>query len=223
MIESDVGPAILKPDLARLDHPLVAAFVSRIDRLLRHHYGVSEFSASASCILRMQVTQMTEDLTLADGIALQTRDRIIDIHLWNEQVPKMPSDGPTLAWARRFTEAFDFSLRELARYISAEPGLQDVKAIRAIMSIGSAVQRNQLCRIVGRAGFQAISASDLPSLRERLHRFGENVLYAMMLYGCNSAALRSDVLRRARTVAYLSRPALLQRYASCIPPHFPPP
>jgi hypothetical protein len=49
--------------------------------------------------------------------------------VWNEQFPAFPVHGPTLAWARRFNRAFDFSLCELARFLEVQRDFDDIKAI----------------------------------------------------------------------------------------------
>jgi hypothetical protein len=54
----------------------------------------------------MQVATSDDDLMLPDGTWVRAGDRVIKLHLWNEQVPLFPRAGPTLGWARRMSRAF---------------------------------------------------------------------------------------------------------------------
>jgi hypothetical protein len=195
------------------ERSVIGALVSAIDERLRRHYGVGEYTGRPDCIFRIQIDRLNEDATLRDGTRLCRNDRIVDLHLWNEQLPRMAAKGPTVGWALRFNRGFEASLRELATYLATRPDLEDVAAIRAYMSIGSAAQRDQLSRVVGRFGFETIAPTRPPTVRERARRFCENILFSMMVYARNPAGLRRDALRRDRTLAYLSRRTLQSRYA----------
>ncbi len=162
----------------------------------------------------MQLIRCGGEVRLHDGSRLHLNDRVIDLHFWNEQLPRMPDHGPTVAWARRFKQAFDSSFYELARYLASRPDVEDVKAFSVNMSVGTAQQRDQLSRIVARYGFQTIHETHPPSARQRLRRFGENLLYFMMVYAINPPALRREVLRRDRAVAYLPRRLFEQAFSS---------
>ena len=162
----------------------------------------------------MQLIRCGGEVRLHDGSRIHRNDRLIDLHFWNEQLPRMPDRGPTVAWARRFKQAFNSSFYELARYLASRPDVEDVRAIRINMSVGTTQQRDQLSRIVARYGFQTIQETHPPSARERLRRFGENLLYLMMVYAINPPALRREVLRRDRAVAYLPRRLFEQAFSS---------
>ena len=68
---------------------------------------------------------------MADGTHLGPGDRIIELHIWNEQFPCFSAGGATLSWGRQINRRVDISLRELARYLVAAPDLADIRAIRA--------------------------------------------------------------------------------------------
>src|SRR5579871_6426980 len=82
----------------------------RIDDRLRRWNRVFEYSEDPQCVFRMQMVRAGCDLTLADGIFLRAGDRLINLHLWNEQVPVMPSGRPTVAWGRKLGAAMEQSL-----------------------------------------------------------------------------------------------------------------
>jgi hypothetical protein len=193
------------------DHPRLRAFVSALDDRLRLRHGVSEYTRSPDCIFRMQLGRAGREFTLSDGTRVRPADRIINLHLWNEQVPPFPGAGPTLGWARCLRDRLDISLRELALYLMAHRELDDIAGLCGNAGLGSA-QSEQIVRVAARFGFERVA--DAPAaLGERVHRFGENVLISMMVIALNSRALRADSLWRDRTVVFLSRKALQDRYA----------
>jgi hypothetical protein len=195
----------------RLDHPWLGTLVGALDDRLRRRHGVSEYTHSPDCIFRVQVVTSDDDLMLPDGTWVRAGDRVIKLHLCNEQVPLSPA-GPTLGWARRRSRAFEISLRELASFLSIRPEFDDATAICSHMSIAAAEQTRQVARVTQRFGLERAGAPDALSFGERIHRFGENVLVWMMVWARNPAALRSDSLRRDRTVVFLSRRTPERRY-----------
>ncbi len=203
------------PDVTK-PHALRSRFVSAVEALdgfLRRRQGVIEYSGSRDCIFRLQVIRNDDYFFLSDGTWLRAGDRMIDLHLWNEHVPQMPDGRPTLAFARRIDRCIDVSLAELSRYLSQRPDLDDITAIRGNMSLGAKARGDQIARIAARFGFERVPPSGPLTLGERLHRFGENILISMLVMAHNSSALRLDTLWRDRTLTYLSRAVLTERYA----------
>lgn len=195
-----------------VDHRWIRGLVTFIDDRLRRRQGVSEFTRSRDCIFRMQVVSARDDLLLDDGTRICPRSRIINLHLWNEQVPRMPRRGPTLAWARRMSRGLEVSLREMARLLAARRDLDNVVALRADMKFGSAEQSAQLARISGRYGFERVPTRAPRTLGEYLHRFGESVFISMLVLARNSAGFHVSGIWRDSTVVYLSRRELMRRY-----------
>jgi hypothetical protein len=195
-----------------IDHKWIRALVTPIDVRLRRRHGVTEFTRSRECIFRMQVVSAGDDLLLNDGTRIRPQSRIINLHIWNEQLPRMPASGPTLGWARRMSRGLDVSLRELARLLAKRRDLDDAVALRADMKFGSAEQSAQLARISGRYGFEAVPLREPRSLGAYLHRCGESILIAMLVLARNSAGFRVNRIWRDSTVVYLSRRELMRRY-----------
>jgi hypothetical protein len=195
-----------------VDHPHLGALLSKLDEGLRRRLGVIEYTHSPDCIFRMQVARSPYEQVLSDGTHLRRGDRVVILHLWNEQIRHFPEGGPTFSWARQFNRAFDTSLRELSAYLAAHRELDDVAAVCADIALASAQQSDQLVRIVNRYGFERARERGSVSLFERLHRLGENVLIVMMVFARNAGALRRDTMWRDRTLVLLSRRELEQRY-----------
>lgn len=199
-------------DTKRFDHPWLEALVTALDDRLRLRHGVFEYSRSPDCLFRIQIISSADDLLLSDGVTVRAGDRLINLHVWNEQFPRFPRQRPTLAWARRVDRAFDISLHELDAYLAARPDLNDVVAICGNMGFSSAARSAQLARYVGRFGFERVTAPDAVSFLQLLHLLGENMLISMIVLARNAGAFRADTLRRDRTLVFMSRQTLQRRY-----------
>lgn len=192
--------------------PWLEAMVTALDDRLRLRQGVFEYSRHPDCLFRIQLMPSSDDYVLSDGTFIRAGARIGNLHVWNEQFPCFSRNGPTLAWGRRVNRAFNYSLRELSRFLDAGRDFDDVIAICANMTFEPAERSDQLARFVARFGFERVSATSSRSLRQQMHWFGENILISMMVLARNAAALRADTLRRDRTLVILSRRELRRRY-----------
>jgi hypothetical protein len=193
-------------------HARLAAAVFALDRYLRRQTGVFEFTTDPLTIFRISIGTVGRSQELAGGrIRLAPGDRIVQLHLWNEHVPRM-DDCSALGWARRMTRSLDHSFATLAEFLERRPDLADVKAVRIDMTFGTSDQMGQLARICRRFGFEPLPPEPPATLVGRLHLLGENMLIGLLVLARNAGAFRIDVLRRARTPAVLSRRALDERY-----------
>ena len=184
--------------------------VFALDRRIRRRMGVYEYTLHPQCLFRLQVVQLDDSLMLADGTCVARGNRALVLHLWNEQMPIIGPTGPTLAWARKADRAMDFSLRELARYLAAQPQLSDIAVICGNMPVIGCAQAKRLARILARYGFEA--AVDDSDRRGLLHRLGDGVFVLMLVLAANPRAVRSAVLRCCNMRVFVSRAALEQRY-----------
>ena len=186
-------------------------WVFGLDRWLQRWHGVYEFTARRECLFRLERGLAEEGLLLADGTRVRRGDPILKVHLWNEHMPVMGQDGPTIAWARRASRAVDFSLRELARHVAQCSDLDAVVAVCADMRLAPARRNAQLARLVARYGFEAAKGSRVgrPGL---LRLIGENILMLLLVLAANPIAFRAAVLRRDHTRVVISRAKLLRLY-----------
>jgi YkoP domain len=200
-----------RPGANRHTRPLWAELVFALDRWLRRREGVFEYCHQPDCILRAQLSRLSNDVLLSDGTFGRAGDRVIELHLWNEQIPVKPIAGYSLAWGCRFNRSLGMSLRGLAQFLMSKPQLADINIIRAITNLDS------LHRIAARHGFATIHDSVNLSLWEHVHRFGQNILYWLLTLACHSGRARPRKFSRTRQVIYLSRRVLDCKYvAVCI-------
>jgi hypothetical protein len=208
----EASAAVSFEEARRLGRPWLGGILDALDGRLRLRQGVIEYTRHPNCLFRIQVIESCDDVLLSDGTHVRRGDRLINLHVWNEQFPAFPAGGPTLAWARRVNRAFDISLRELAHFLDVRQDLHDITAICGNMTFESTVRSAELARFVSRFGFEKIEMRGSQSLRQRMHWFGENILISMIVLTHNATALRADTLWRDRTLVFLSRQTLRTRY-----------
>jgi hypothetical protein len=185
--------------------------VFTLDRWLRRREGVYEYSTDPRCVFRIGLVKADQDITLTDATAIHAGDPLLMLHLWNENMPAMGKNGPTVAWGRLVSRALDTSLRELARYLHQRVELDDVAALYGDMHLGSARQAAQLTRILGRYGFESADHYQGGQVGA-LERVGKNILIFLLVAATNPATLRSTILRRYHGRVFLSRATLERRY-----------
>jgi len=193
-------------------HPWLAQAIYALDTRLRRRLAVIEYSAHRSCIFRLGIARSRRELTLCDGTHLQPGDRVVQLHFWNEHMPLVPPNGPTIRWARGVQQNAITSLRELAFYLASRPDLRDINVICADAPFGTLAQSRQVARMMEYFGFEAFTPHEPLSVGERIHRFGENILISLTVFAQNAAALRLDTLRRVRVPIYLSRRTLDEKF-----------
>ena len=197
---------------SRHSHPWWAEVVFALDARLRRRQAVFEYSRDPRCVFRLDINRSPRALVLRDGTRVHPGQRIARLHFWNEQVPPLPKNGATIAWACQIQQAITTSLAELARFLASRPELSDIAVVCADVPSGTLAQSEQLARIMGRYGFETIAEPEHLPFAERMHRFGENILISLIVLASNAAALRGDTLKRVRVPIYLSRHVLEKKF-----------
>ena len=183
-----------------------------LDALLRRWHAVTEYSIDNRCIFRIQLAQIEDTVRLADGTLARPGDRIIDLHLWNEHLPRLPAGGASVDWALEMRRCLEVSLRELAAYLNVHQEFRDVRILRGHIKLCVSEQCDQMARLCRRLGFEIADSDEPGSLIERVHGFGQNILISLMVLALNAGAIRADSLRRTTLNAYLSRKQLISRF-----------
>ena len=193
----------------------LAFAVAALDARLRRLGSVEEYTSDPRCIFRIQIDRLDRAVILSDGTWLNAGERIINLHLWNEQIPRFGADGASLTWASRLTRRVEISLQELCRFLSVTPELSNIVAICANVALGTKRDTTQLILMANRFGFLAVQMPRCP-LTERVCRIGENILISLLILVHNVQALRRDSLLRDRVRIVLRRSTLERRYR--VPP-----
>lgn len=100
-----------------------------LDALLRRIYGIHAFTDDPKCLFRVAFRRSPYDRTLSDGTRVRRGDPIVELHFWNERLPRMGPHGPDATWALRFAARLRHSLRLLAEYLATDPRARDVVAV----------------------------------------------------------------------------------------------
>lgn len=121
--------------------------ITAIDFLLRRWYRIVGLGEAPDCVLRISPAAADRALRLPDGTELRPGDPIIDLHLWNDRLPRIGPRGPDLAWAARFRRHLEASFRLLAARAATDPALGAARALRAHTLFSEAGRVDKLARI----------------------------------------------------------------------------
>lgn len=192
----------------------IQRLVLRFDAHLRRKAKVFEYSDSPECVFRISHAASRSSYRLSDGVAVSRGDPVIEIHLWNEHMPKMNTARASIGWGSRLAHAFRFSLEELCAWLDSRPEFDDVVAVRADMALAGGKRSEQLVRrMCMPLGLEAANDGYRPPPIERLYNLGENVTGLMLVLATNPAAARLDILIRGRARIAISRAELRRRYS----------
>jgi hypothetical protein len=192
-------------------HSALARLVFGFDHWLRRIQNVFEYSQSPQCVFRAQLGRAEHSYIFGNGQRLRAGERIITLHLWNEQVPFLSRYSKTLEWALRMQRSVIFSLRELAHFFASQPQLDDVAAVRLIVTIAGSERTDQVSRVFERLGFQ-VAPAETDASHHSIRRLAENVYITLLVLSRNPAAVRHDTLRRRRVNVFLLRDDFIRRY-----------
>ncbi len=188
------------------------AMVHGLDSLLRRQGGVQEFTQDEECILRIVLTTYDHDFELSDGTKVRAGDRICELHLWNEHLPRMPAGGPDLRWGVRFYRLAVESLRSLAAYLTTED-LRDIVALGGQMALLEKDDSPVLTSLPARLGFDVVNLTARAGRWGRFGHFWENVFSWALMWTYNPGSLRGKrFLRLQRYRLWISRRTLMERY-----------
>ncbi|MFQ5812880.1 MAG: hypothetical protein ACE5I2_06790 [Anaerolineae bacterium] len=186
------------------------AVISRFDVLLRRVYHVREFTLDESCILRIALARSPGEITLSDGTRIGKGEVVGELHLWNEHIPPMDEEGPSLEWALKSRRLLRASLKKLATYLEDEPQFESVRAFRGETAFPKEGLEGRA--LFERLGFDLVRKDR----RGRLKRFGEfweNFYTWGLIWTFNPGSLRRKKLfRMERAQVWISRQAFLERY-----------
>lgn len=210
-----IGPkGSLEP--VALGYGALRTAVRWLDAFLRRRQCIFEFSDDPRCVLRISPDVCREAINLADGAALQSGDAVGELHFLNEHLPRIPQDGPGIAWGGEMRRALAQSFRMLARAAVTDPRLQGMQAFHGTFAAVHGGHR-QLDRIASHLHFQRIDPPNPPTVAKRIHDFFQNILVALLIWTFNPGGLRGLGLRREYNSLWISRRTLISRYGNDAP------
>jgi len=197
--------------------------VRGLDAVVRRCQGIHEFSHHPDCVLRLALVRNRRDLTLPGAIGLREGDLVGDLHLWNERIPPMPPEGPTLSWAVGLRRRLGRSLEELAAAVECNARYRDIRAFRAVGTFavkgeGETPVPLAVAALAERLGFEMVrdhagDAVGRSSPWTGLATAVENLYNLALVWAYNPPSLKTRTLPRLRRVAFwASREGLIERY-----------
>lgn len=194
---------------------LVREAVLAVDVPLRRLEGIYEFSSDPECVLRVSRSHSPRSRSFADGTVVNPGDLVMELHWWNERIPRKVAEGANLSSGLYLYRAACHSLQALAHHLDATPGLEGVVALYGQMSILSEASCLQYARMLARVGFEL---DLLPAAKHPLEK-AVRLMKHMHMWGLtrafNPLNLRGKRLYTAtRAEAWISRACLMKRYGS---------
>jgi len=178
-----------------------------IDAALRRRLGVAEFSGDPECLIRVSRMASPRALTLAGG-AVRQGDPVLEVHLWNEHLPRIPTGGGTASWANLFKRRMRHSLALLARYVAQRPECRDIVAITAAPPFARRLGPMALARVAEHLGWEVVP----PRHDGAIHRRLDGLLMWLLIWAFNPGGLRGRGIAHRRLEIWMSRARLLERH-----------
>lgn len=169
------------------------------------------FSDNPECILRVERRRAERAITLSDGVVVAKGDPILELHFWNEQMPKTTAK-PGLGWGGRFGRRLLRSFGELAAVIESDPRLCDAVAVRGRLAFAAARNRDDMRRFGHWFALETPVEPERLPLGRRLHDAAEDVYLVALSYAFNPGSLRGRQTLRRRDDLWMSKATLLARH-----------
>lgn len=179
--------------------------------MLRERQGIWSFTDECDCLFRLALITSEFNICLSDRTKIAIGDPLIELHLWNEHLPVMPSAGPSAAWAVRLLRQMRASMVLLDRYLEQEPSLNRVAAVMGSSPFASRLGGIQMARTAERFGFEILDPEQDSEWGERMHMIFDSMLLWALGYTFNPSALRGKRWLRQRYHLWISRAALHRR------------
>jgi hypothetical protein len=183
------------------------AAVRRFEQLVRRWYSVHEYTGDPDCIFRIAFRMAQSDVILGDGTFIQPGDAIVELHLWNEHLPRIDYTGADIAWGARIDRRARRSFRLLAAYLAAYP---EIVAVYGEAAFGCQMGHRQRTRFAGHYGFEIVDSK--VSLRGRVRHCCDDFLFWGLTRTFNPRSLKGKRFHRRRHDIWTSRTEFNRRW-----------
>ncbi len=184
--------------------------VRGLDAIVRRAYGVREFTKDENCVLRIALGRSTKEMVLFDGTRIEKGEVIGELHLWNEHLPRIDEEGPSLEWALKAYRLWRDSLKKLSSYLQEESQLGHIRAFRGETAFFTKDLEEKA--LFERMGFDLVRANR-NSWLERFGEFWENLYTWWLIWTFNPGSLRGKKLScMERAQIWISRRTLIEKY-----------
>jgi hypothetical protein len=193
---------------------ILQRIIGGIDVLLRRRTGIVEFEHGTDALLRIGAACAKRDMKLSDGTKLRPGDPVLELHLWNEHLPRLPASGATLRWAVAARRQLTQSLRQLAAHLRAAPELGEIRALRIKPAFGSRNVARNLNWIVARHGFESVGTHSPSAPAVDVYRWLDSLWMWLLTWAFNPRSLRGRRFWRTRQEFWISRARFIALYGA---------
>lgn len=187
------------------------ALIRGLDAVQRKAQGVYEFTDDPDCVFRVQVRRTHRPLVFA-GETIAKGERVLYLHLWNEQIPHFPAEGADFGWAVGTQKLILASLGAVARHMQEEAQLAEVRVVGGVTALFSPGDGSGTERLMKRLGF---IVQDSGGPLGRFAEFWENLYATWLMWTFNPGSLRNrKVLFQRRAEIWMTADEFLRRYGS---------
>jgi hypothetical protein len=196
------------------DNHWLGQLVGAADTWMRRLHGVREFTAGRTCLFRISPALALREVHLGSGAMIHAGDPVVALHLWNEHFPRIPAEGPDLAWAKLVHRRFHDSLCELAFYLEQSP--ESFVAVLACGAIAAARSGGKLVRVCESFGFEIFPAPGRTAAIRFVDWFVDFWII-LLVSAFNPRSLTAELLFRPRYEMWMPREVLFQRFGRYAP------
>jgi hypothetical protein len=187
----------------------IGFFFRSVDAFLRRAMRIEPFCADPRCVIRVRLITAAHAVRLADGTLIRAGDTVGELHLWNEQLPRIPVSGPGIAWAVAMRRAYAYSLAQLARHIEERGDFAQIGAFCAAIAFAGPWSRAaKVARAAARNGFELIDPK--PSFITNLGAVANGVFILCLIRAFNPAGSRKLHLTRRHYEIWISKHRLIE-------------
>ncbi len=183
--------------------------VRAFDRFLCRRQGVFVFWDDPDCLFRAQFMRAPREIVLP-GTVIPAGAKVLGLHFWNEHLPQIAPEGPTVAQAVRGRRMIASTFRALAREMRSDPRMEGVQALGGATVLFAAGDGSSGERLFTRLGFTVFP------YRSPLGRFGEfweNFYTWALMWAYNAVSLQQrQFLALSRTESWITAGDFLRRY-----------
>jgi ceramide glucosyltransferase len=191
----------------------VEEFVRSVDAFLQGYYRIFEFSNDERCLLRLSLRESDREFLLSDGTRIEKGHPVGELHLWNEHIPQIPSQGINLAWAVHIQRRMSKSLRLLAEFAENDPRGRRLRAFYGANSLRGRHHLMQMDDFLKRWGFELELPAGRRALKTIWAEFWQRIYNWALIWTFNPLSLDGRKLREFRNGRFwISRGFLTEKY-----------
>ncbi len=188
---------------------LFRMIIRRFDDWLSRVEGVKPFTYEPLIMLRLQNARARWNIPLPDHLIL-AGSPVVLLHLWNERIPLIALQGPSLDWALQFQRRLLYSLGAVALHLQGTASMKDVQAVGGVIA-----QIHLENPDGGRFLLEDLGFRLFPYHRPAgaFGEFWENLYTWLLMWAFNPASLRSHaLLGLQRNEFWMTKESFLERF-----------